>query len=861
LLQSVCFLHPIKEATSGRMPIFGSEETPLIASAEAKNTRQQEQEEDRTTITTTNPFLPNDCKGSSYNNNGSLVQQRDGGVTTTVCTIGYHRRRAMMLLAIATTIVLVSASVAILGVSDNNAVQLSSPSIGAISGDLMRGSNSNSNTKEQQQEEQQQTERTTTNNASNLKALGESLGSSLEGLPNASVASDHPLCSKIGTSILQQKGGNAVDAAIATALCLGVANPASSGLGGGAFLLVRSSSSHFQARQQQPSPPLVFDDARDPSATDPSDELFVTEAIDCREAAPGNSSKYMYSGLPYTASLFGGLAISVPGELRCLELAHARHGKISWQEVVEPALVLARDGVVVSPHLGGFIEGFFLHFFTKLPPNKFEKLKNYLSGGGESYLREGEIMKNPPLARTLQAVAENGADAYYIGPIAEQLVQDVRAAGGTLTTSDMESYRAVLRTPVFANVSTDYTLVGVPPPSSGGAVVIAIARFLSGYSNNINNRTWAASAETLGAHRMVEGMRHAFAIRMSLSDPLFGASVNKEAVRDLTQTGYMESLRRITKDDTVLPLSSYGGPKWAQLNDGDGTKEAVDAQEGDRRRRRLVRKQESPLSHSALDNNDDDRHPQEDASSDPNTNNNSKKHAGNDRRRLSRPFGYLDDSGTTHLSVVDKDGNAVALTTSINGVFGSLVYSESTGVILGNTMDDFGVPIEGSNAFGLRPSAANFIVPGKRPLSSMSPTIVLRKRNRDSSSGNNNWGDLVMVLGGSGGPKIISSVIQVILNVLFLGMPIFDAVTKPRIHDQLLYHDSIVTNVEKSTLGGKDGPTLEVAELTKDALRQRHHKVLDIDYTGCVQAILVNHETNTLSAVSDMRKGGSPSGY
>lgn len=150
--------------------------------------------------------------------------------------------------------------------------------------------------------------------------------------------------------------------------------------------------------------------------------------------------------------------------------------------------------------------------------------------------------------------------------------------------------------------------------------------------------------------------------------------------------------------------------------------------------------------------------------------------------------------------------------------------------------------------------------------------MVLRKHDggSSSSSSGNRWGDLVMVFGGSGGPKIISAVLQVFLNVLFVGMPLFEAIAKPRVHDQLLYHDSVVTTVEKLTLEGADngnhqgdgiGPTLEVSERTKNALLKRHHKLLDIDYTGCVQAILVDHETNTLSAASDMRKGGSPAGY
>ena len=146
----------------------------------------------------------------------------------------------------------------------------------------------------------------------------------------------------------------------------------------------------------------------------------------------------------------------------------------------------------------------------------------------------------------------------------------------------------------------------------------------------------------------------------------------------------------------------------------------------------------------------------------------------------------------------------------------------------------------------------------------MSPTIVLRNRRDGNSPPENKWGDLVLVWGGSGGPKIISSVVQVFVNVLFRGMSLFDAVMSPRVHDQLLYHESAVTTTEKTTLegiGDIPGPTLEVSENIQDGLSQRHHKLLEIDYTGCVQAILVDQQTNSLSAVSDLQKDGSPYGY
>ncbi|KAL3914838.1 MAG: hypothetical protein SGARI_008325, partial [Bacillariaceae sp.] len=301
-------------------------------------------------------------------------------------------------------------------------------------------------------------------------------------------------------------------------------------------------------------------------------------------------------------------------------------------------------------------------------------------------------------------------------------------------------------------------------------------------------------------------MRHAFSIRMSLSDPLYNTDLNEAAVNDLVRGEYMESLRLRTKDNATLSLSEYRGEKWAQMTDEDVSKEGQDAHEGDRRHRLL------------------------------------REHG---HRSLARPFGYLDDNGTSHLSVVDNDGNSVAMTSSVNGIFGSWIFSEKTGVLLGNTMDDFGVPGR-SNFFGLKPSEANFIAPGKKPLSSMSPTMVFRRQEGRYYSEKDEWGSLVLTLGGSGGPKIITAVLQVLLNVCFLGMPLFESMAKPRLHDQLIYHDSVVTGTERDVL--KQGPILEVSQRTKDALMKRGHSLIDMDYTGCVQAVAVDLDTKTLSA-------------
>ncbi|KAL3915922.1 MAG: hypothetical protein SGILL_005417, partial [Bacillariaceae sp.] len=489
----------------------------------------------------------------------------------------------------------------------------------------------------------------------------------LEGLQHGAVASDHPVCSKVGSDILQQ-GGNAVDAAVATVLCLGVANPASSGLGGGAFMLIHSNRSHFENKDPSDFPEFI--DARNKNESERGP--MMTEVIDCREVAPLKASRDLYKGLPNEASAFGPLAIAVPGELKGMELAHARHGALAWAEVVAPARKLAQDGVHVGSHLAQDIKGLLTTYYPKYSKYASSGLKRYLScsGNANTCLREGELLKNPALAQTLQQISEHGADALYKGEKARTLVKEVQDAGGILDVDDMERYKATLRSPVHADVS-GYTVVGIPPPSSGGAVVLGAALFLAGYRSPL-----AATADTLSMHRMVEALRHAFSIRMSLSDPLYNTEITKDAVCDLTRGDYMESLRKITKDNDTLSLSQYGGEKWAQMTDNYVSQEAKDAHEGDRSHR-LMREETS------------------------------------NRRRLASPFGYLDDNGTTHLSVVDKDGNSVAVTSSINGIFGSWIFSETTGVVLGNTMDDFGVPGR-SNFFGLKPSKANFIAPGKK---------------------------------------------------------------------------------------------------------------------------------------------------
>eukprot|EP00584_Thalassiosira_punctigera_P022281 CAMPEP_0172560268 /NCGR_PEP_ID=MMETSP1067-20121228/87875_1 /TAXON_ID=265564 ORGANISM="Thalassiosira punctigera, Strain Tpunct2005C2" /NCGR_SAMPLE_ID=MMETSP1067 /ASSEMBLY_ACC=CAM_ASM_000444 /LENGTH=524 /DNA_ID=CAMNT_0013350027 /DNA_START=17 /DNA_END=1588 /DNA_ORIENTATION=+ len=524
----------------------------------------------------------------------------------------------------------------------------------------------------------------------------------------------------------------------------------------------------------------------------------------------------MYESDP-ESSTFGGLAIAIPGELMGLELLHRRHGSMPWEDLVRPAIELARNGFEVETYLASGIRSKEKYF--KAMPNLAHLLTK--NNDGVTLLKEGEVMVRRQYAKTLEAIMRGGADALYTGDMAKMLAKDIQDAGGIITSADISNYRPVLRDPLISRVA-GYTVVGSPPPSSGGGAIIGALRFLSGFTG-----PYSALADTLSKHRYVEACRHVFAIRMSLSDPKFAPEENANAVNDLTKGGYMEALRRMTLDDAVLNLSQYGGQKWAQLKNTDGTGALVDAQEGDRRRRRAERARV------------DDSH--------------------NIAPRNLRLFNYLEDHGTSSLSVVDKDRNTVAITSSVNLEFGSKVVSPSTGIVLNNQMDDFSTPGR-VDYFGLFPSKSNYIVPGKRPLSSMSPTMVFWNNNSMESDPPNdkNLGKLVMSLGASGGPKIITAVLQTILNHAFVGMPLYESVSAPRVHNQLLYHGAAGTNIEDDTL--PQGPNVRLSERTRTALEKRGHKLIETNFLGTVQAVAVDLEMDSLTTVSDIRKQGKPAG-
>jgi len=313
-----------------------------------------------------------------------------------------------------------------------------------------------------------------------------------------------------------------------------------------------------------------------------------------------------------------------------------------------------------------------------------------------------------------------------------------------------------------------------------------------------------------------------------LSDPEFFANVTKAAVKDLMEGDFMESLRQTTKDDDVLRMSQYGG-KWGLLKDGDVEEgEAEITEEGHDNRRRMLRETQE----------------EEEA---------------NQNHRELRGFQYLNDHGTTHLSIVDKDGNALTMTATINTYFGSGTVSPSTGIIMNSQMDDFaspGLP----NHYGVAPAESNYIKPGKKPLSSISPTLIFRPNQNDNEETDaDDLGKLVMVLGASGGPKIPSAVLQVFINYIILGMPLYDAIARPRVHDQLLFKGHSTTLVDNAKL--LQGPHIYVANSTRNALTMRGHSVAGVPNTGTAQAVAIDMDTGLISAYSDPRKGGRAAGY
>ena len=519
------------------------------------------------------------------------------------------------------------------------------------------------------------------------------------------VVADSEQASRAGMEILK-RGGNAIDAAIATALALSVVDQASSGLGGGGFMVI------YRANDKK-----AF-------------------ALDFRETAPQASRRELYlrDGKPVAAlSLTGALAVAVPGEVAGLHEAHKRFGTLPMTVLAAPAIKLAAEGFTLDAAMRVAIER------QQSNMKRFPDLGRVYLPGGE-VPKDGAMIRQPQLADTLKAIAQKGPEIFYQGWMAEAIVAQIKHEGGVMTVDDLKSYRAVWREPLIGSYRSR-TVITMPPPSSGGVAILSMLNVLEGYRLDQLGHNSAAYL-----HLLAEAMKHAFADRAQfLGDPDFV----HVPIRKLTTKAYAEWIHgRISPDKTQTP-TFYGYYNY-------------NAEKG----------------------------------------------------------------GTTHFSVIDRFGNAVACTQSVNTRFGSKLLEPRTGIVLNNEMDDFAIHSETGNVYGLIGNEANSLQPHKRPLSSMSPTIILNGNRPE------------LVVGAAGGPRIISATLQTILNVLDFRMPIKTAVDAERVHHQWmpdrLYFESKI---------GVD---------RRKELEQRGHALREQSALGVVQAITING--SGASGAADPRK-------
>jgi len=519
------------------------------------------------------------------------------------------------------------------------------------------------------------------------------------------VVSAHPLAAQAGVSILK-RGGNAVDAAVGTALTLGVVTPAFCGIGGGGFALL------WLASEDKP----VF--------------------VDYRERAPASATETMFRVTPKgnvtdNANSVGYRAVGVPGTLAGDSLLLQNYGNLKLRDVVAPAMEHAKKGYLVSRGM------------AQVWRKSLSKLKRF-KGSRETYLkrgrpyRQGETITLKDLARTLSTVARNGISEFYTGNIAKKIIRDIQTGGGLVSESDLERFQPTLRKPVRGGFK-DLEIISAPPPSCGGIIIIEALKIIQQTTERLDHN----SAETL--HLMSEVLMRAHTSRTLICDP----NSSPIPINKLISDSYCNEMKESISPD----------------------------------------KASSMLPHL-------------------------------------EPCQHI-NSCTSHLSVIDGEGNAASVTESVECYFGSGVVVPKTGILLNDTMHDFDPNTGRLNSVG----------PGKVPMSSMSPTILLK----------NGWP--LLVVGSAGGPRIPSSTLQALLNVAQFDMSVEDAVAAPRIH-------------VKDTLVQAEG---RIAPKTIAALRKMGHDLevrrpMEI-YFGGVHAAYSNGTTGELEGGADPRRDGESAGY
>ena len=526
------------------------------------------------------------------------------------------------------------------------------------------------------------------------------------------VVAQEKIAARIGADVLR-RGGNAVDAAVATGFAMAVTYPRAGNIGGGGFMIIHSAEHHEDV------------------------------AIDYRETAPAATTPQLFlraDGKPDPAkSRDSALGVGIPGTPAGLALALVKYGsgKFTLADLLRPSIELARDGIVVTDDIADTLPD----WHRRLA--RWPSAAKIFSRPDGTSLREGDALIQTDLAATLSAIAEQGPRGFYEGPVAQRLVKSLSDAGGIMTLDDLKSYQAVLREPVRGTYR-GHDIVSMPQPSSGGVVLLETLNILEGFPMHDFKQ-----GSALSLHVMIEAMKRAYADRARyLGDPAFVQA----PIATLIAKDYAAKQRASIDLDRATP--------WTDALS------ATPPREG---------------------------------------------------------------SNTTHFSVVDSSGNAVSNTYTLNFSYGVGLVADGTGVLLNNELDDFTAAPGASNAYGLVGFEANLPGPGKRPLSSMSPTIVLKD------------GKPVLVTGSPGGSRIISTVLQVIVNVLDYDMEVAAAVAAPRLHHQWLPDE---VRVERG-----------FADDTLAALRAKGHRVIEPLGQSSANSIAVT--ANGLLGAPDPRTRGA----
>jgi gamma-glutamyltranspeptidase / glutathione hydrolase len=537
---------------------------------------------------------------------------------------------------------------------------------------------------------------------------------------NGMVSTTDRVASEVGVEVLR-RGGNAIDAGVATHFALAVVNPEAGNIGGGGFMVLRMT------------------DGRN-------------AALDFREKAPAAATRNMYldaRGELTDRSRIGHLAAGVPGSVAGMWEAHRRFGSLPWAELIQPALNLA-EGIVVHDRLAQSLQ-------------RFEKELRQYPATAAAFLvngrapRVGDRLAQRDLAETLERILRSGKDGFYRGRTAELIEAEMRRGGGIVTREDLRQYDAVWRDPILFQYR-QHTIISTPPPSSGGATIAEILNILEGYE--LRSLGYLSRDHV---HLWTEAAKRAFVDRNTyLGDPDFVAQPTALMISDVYAAQRRDEIRadRATPSDDVRPGMGAVRPE-------------------------------------------------------------------------NRAAARRESEHTTHYSIVDSKGNAVAVTTTINSLYGSLATVTGAGFLLNNEMDDFASRPGTANQFGLIQGAVNAIEPKKRMLSAMAPTIVLDPAGR-----------VKIVTGSPGGPTIITTVAQIISNVVDFDMDIGAATAAPRLHhqhlpDQLYYE--------------RDGLRPEVVT----GLRGLGHPIqARPGYQGDTQSILLLPD-GTLTAIADPRRGGA----